>query len=170
MLQRYHTSSSGDHAEVADLAAFMTRTIGSSSAQESVSFDTCATLSESIWMPDASVLQINRASALLKALSGRGRLLLLSELGEGEKTVKELAQLAGTLQASTSQQLANLRRNGIVKTSGEQTSVFYSLSAEVRNIIAAVENSSEILKAAAKVGADGSSRVSAGEYRAKEFE
>jgi ArsR family transcriptional regulator, virulence genes transcriptional regulator len=102
-------------------------------------------------MPDELVLQISRASALLKALCGSGRLLLLCHLWERERTVKELAELTGMREASTSQQLAILRRNRIVKTRREQTCVFYSLSSgEARNIIAALENSSEILKAAAK--------------------
>jgi hypothetical protein len=105
MFQRYHTHPSGDHAEVADLAAFMTRTIGPLPHKNQF-HSTHVLHSESIWMPDASVLQINRASALLKGLSGRGRLLLLCQFGEGEKTVKELAELSGMLQASTSQHLA----------------------------------------------------------------
>ena len=104
-------------------------------------------------MPDELVLQIDRASALLKALPGKGRLTLLCYLSDGERTVKELAELTGMREASTSQQLAILRRNGIVQTRREQTSIFYSLSStEARNIIKAIEISSETSKAAAQVG------------------
>ena len=70
------------------------------------------------------------ASLLLKSLSHEGRLLLLCQLAEGEKSVGELTAALGLRQASISQQLARLRGEGLVTTRKEGQSVFYSLDNE----------------------------------------
>lgn len=67
------------------------------------------------------------ASLLLKSLSHEGRLLLLCQLADGERSVGELTEALGLRQASISQQLARLRAEGLVTTRKEGQSVFYRL-------------------------------------------
>ena len=67
---------------------------------------------------------------LLKSLSHEGRLLLLCQLAEGERSVGELTKALGLRQASISQQLARLRAEGLVTTRKEGQSVFYRLDNE----------------------------------------
>lgn len=68
------------------------------------------------------------ASLFLKTLSGRSRLLLLCHLWDGEKSVGELARLTGTRDTAVSQQLALLRRNGLVAPRRDGQTIYYSLS------------------------------------------
>lgn len=83
----------------------------------------------------------DRASVFLKALSGRSRLLLLSHLWEGEKSVGELARLTSARDTAVSQQLALLRRQGMVKARRAGQTIFYSLSSdEVVRILEALQD------------------------------
>lgn len=68
------------------------------------------------------------ACNLMKALANERRLLLLCQLVEGEKSVGALAEALGLGQAIISQQLALLRKDGLVDFRREGQSVFYSLS------------------------------------------
>ncbi|WP_420341854.1 ArsR/SmtB family transcription factor [Paenirhodobacter sp.] len=68
-----------------------------------------------------------QASALLKALSHEGRLMILCHLSTGEKSVTELERLLGQRQAAVSQQLARLRADGLVQARREGKAIFYSL-------------------------------------------
>ena len=82
---------------------------------------------------------IDRASGFLKALSGRSRLLLLCHLLDGEKSVGELARLTGARDTAVSQQLALLRREGMVAARRDGQMIFYSLAgAEVEQMLAAM--------------------------------
>ena len=74
------------------------------------------------------ITEIDRASAFLKALSGRSRLLLLCHLWDGEKSVGELARLTGSRDTAVSQQLALLRREGMVSARRSGQMIFYSLA------------------------------------------
>lgn len=65
------------------------------------------------------------AAKLLKALSNESRLMILCQLGEGEKQVAEL-QL-GLSQSALSQHLARLRDDGLVEARRQGTAVFYSI-------------------------------------------
>jgi len=67
-------------------------------------------------------------SELMKVLSNEHRLMILCQLVEGERSVTELAKLLGMRQATLSQHLALLRRNGIVGTRREAQSIYYSLA------------------------------------------
>ena len=67
------------------------------------------------------------AATLLKSLSHEGRLLLLCQLAEGERSVGELTQALDLRQASISQQLARLRAEGVVATRKEGQNVYYRL-------------------------------------------
>jgi DNA-binding transcriptional ArsR family regulator len=57
-----------------------------------------------------------RASNLMKAMSSENLLMLLCILNDGEKSVGELATQTEMPHSSVSQQLALLRKDGLVKT------------------------------------------------------
>lgn len=70
----------------------------------------------------------DQAHQLLKALANRDRLLLLCQLVDGERNVGELEELLGIVQPTLSQQLAVLRREGLVDTRREGKQVYYSVA------------------------------------------
>lgn len=71
---------------------------------------------------------VERATDLLKALASRNRLLLLCHLIEGERSVGELARLIEARETAVSQQLALLRKDGLVRTRKDGQTVYYSLA------------------------------------------
>lgn len=73
---------------------------------------------------------IDRASSFLKVLSGRSRLLLLCHLLDGEKSVGELARLTGARDTAVSQQLALLRREGMVASRRSGQMIYYALASD----------------------------------------
>lgn len=78
----------------------------------------------------------DKAQALLKALSNRDRLMLLCQLVEHERSVGELESSLGIIQPTLSQQLAVLRREGLVATRREGKHIFYRIaSAEALAVI-----------------------------------
>jgi DNA-binding transcriptional ArsR family regulator len=70
------------------------------------------------------------ASALLKALSNRHRLLILCRLIDGEKSVGELADFLGVRDSTASQHLALLRRDRIISGRRDGQTVWYRISSE----------------------------------------
>ncbi|MFC3607603.1 ArsR/SmtB family transcription factor [Stutzerimonas tarimensis] len=70
------------------------------------------------------------ACQLLKALGNPDRLLLLCQLVERERSVGELEQLLGIVQPTLSQQLAVLRREGLVTTRRDGKQVYYRIASE----------------------------------------
>lgn len=70
----------------------------------------------------------DRATELLKALASRNRLLLLCQMVESEKSVGELARLLGLRDAAVSQQLALLRKDGLVRTRRDGQTIYYALA------------------------------------------
>jgi ArsR family transcriptional regulator, virulence genes transcriptional regulator len=79
---------------------------------------------------------VEQATELLKALASRNRLLLLCHLLEGERSVGELARLIKARETAVSQQLALLRKDGMVRTRREGQTVYYKLaSTEATKII-----------------------------------
>jgi ArsR family transcriptional regulator, virulence genes transcriptional regulator len=85
---------------------------------------------------DQLIAASDRATSFLKALSGESRLLLLCHLWEGEKSVGELARLTGARDTAVSQQLAVLRRRGMVSARRSGQTIYYSLaSAEVERTL-----------------------------------
>jgi len=64
---------------------------------------------------------------LFKALAHPARVRALEVLAEGERTVGELQPLVGIESSHLSQQLAVLRRAGVVTTRREGSSVVYAL-------------------------------------------
>ncbi len=77
------------------------------------------------------------AVTLMKALSHEARLLILCELGQGERSVGQLGEVAGLSQSALSQHLARLRADGLVRTRRRSQTILYSLaSREVTAVIA----------------------------------
>ena len=71
-----------------------------------------------------------RASALLKAMSNKHRLMILCQLVVGEKCVSELEEIVGLSQSALSQHLARLRRDDLVMTRRSAQTIHYSLNGE----------------------------------------
>lgn len=86
--------------------------------------------------PDQMLEAADQATSLLKALSGRSRLMILCQLVDGERAVSELAEVLGMRRAAVSQQLALLRKDGLVLARREARTIYYSLAAkEARRVI-----------------------------------
>jgi DNA-binding transcriptional ArsR family regulator len=75
--------------------------------------------------PDAPVFELK--ADLFKALAHPARVRALEVLAEGERSVSELQPEVGIEAAHLSQQLAVLRRAGLVVTRRQGTAVFYSI-------------------------------------------
>jgi len=68
------------------------------------------------------------AARLMNALGNESRLMILCMLAEGEQSVGALNEAIPLSQSALSQQLARLRRQGLVETRRESQAIFYSLS------------------------------------------
>jgi len=73
---------------------------------------------------------------IAQALGHAHRLELLEHLGQGERSVEELATRTGLTVANTSRHLQLLRRAALVEGRREGKSVFYRLSAEIARVMA----------------------------------
>ena len=67
------------------------------------------------------------AARLMNALGNESRLMILCMLAEGEQSVGALNEAIPLSQSALSQQLARLRRQGLVETRRESQTIFYSL-------------------------------------------
>ena len=75
-------------------------------------------------------------SDLLKVLSNKNRLLVLCQLAEEEKSVGELARLLDIREQAMSQQLALLRKDGLVSTRRDGQTIYYSFArTDVKKLI-----------------------------------
>ncbi len=72
--------------------------------------------------------QALKVSALMRTLAHPKRLILLCQLTAVERSVGELAALVDMREAAVSQQLALLRREGLVRTRRQGQTVWYTLS------------------------------------------
>jgi DNA-binding transcriptional ArsR family regulator len=88
--------------------------------------------SEKQSVTDASGTQMREhaadAARLMNALGNESRLMILCMLAEGEQSVGALNEAIPLSQSALSQQLARLRRQGLVETRRESQTIFYSLS------------------------------------------
>ena len=66
------------------------------------------------------------AASLMRAFGNESRLMILCTLAEGEHSVGELNEIIPLSQSALSQQLARLRREGLVKTRRESQVSHYS--------------------------------------------
>lgn len=69
-----------------------------------------------------------QVSDLMKMLSSVNRLLILCQLTQGERSVGDLCQLVDMKPAAMSQQLALLRREGLLQSERVGQSIFYSIA------------------------------------------
>jgi DNA-binding transcriptional ArsR family regulator len=67
------------------------------------------------------------AASLMRAFGNESRLMILCTLAEGERSVGELNEIIPLSQSALSQQLARLRREGLVTTRRESQVIHYSL-------------------------------------------
>lgn len=72
----------------------------------------------------------DEASALLKAMSNRHRLLALCQLVDGEKSVGQLASFLNVRDLTASQHLALLRRDRIISSRRDGQTIWYRISSE----------------------------------------
>ncbi|MBD2842131.1 ArsR/SmtB family transcription factor [Erythrobacter rubeus] len=72
----------------------------------------------------------SKVSELLRLLSHRDRLMVLCHLAQGEMSAGELGQALGRKAPAMSQQLAILRREGIIAARREGQSIFYRICHE----------------------------------------
>jgi len=80
-------------------------------------------------MPENYDLDLYKLQAeLCKTFSDAKRLIIISSLRNGEKSVGELAEILKSPQAVTSRHLAILRHRGIVEARREGVSIYYSLT------------------------------------------
>jgi len=73
----------------------------------------------------------DEACKLMKVLSNSDRMMLLCEIGQGEKCVGELESALDLHQPTLSQQLTVLRKERLVKTRREGKQIYYSLASEI---------------------------------------
>jgi DNA-binding transcriptional ArsR family regulator len=71
-----------------------------------------------------------KAAGMMRLLSSEVRLMVLCQLGLGEKSVGELNEAVGLSQSALSQHLARLRAEGIVHTRREAQTIYYSIADE----------------------------------------
>jgi len=72
----------------------------------------------------------DKASALMKTLGHKGRLMVLCQLASSEKSVGELSESLGIPQSPLSQHLSRMRKEGLVGTRREAQTIFYSLKSD----------------------------------------
>jgi len=77
-----------------------------------------------------NTLRVEAASAFLKSFANPTRLRLLCALKDAECSVGALAETTGAPLVSTSQQLANLRRDRLVVVRRCRHSIYYRLADE----------------------------------------
>ncbi len=68
------------------------------------------------------------AATLMKALGNESRLMILCMLADGECSVGDLNEIIPLSQSALSQQLARLRKQGLVSTRRESQTIYYSLA------------------------------------------
>jgi len=95
-------------------------------------------------MPDKYDYELYKLQAeLCKTFSDPKRLIIISELRHGEKSVGELVEVLQSPQAAVSRHLAILRHRGVVQTRREGLNIFYSLTNP--RIVEACDMSRQIL-------------------------
>ena len=77
---------------------------------------------------DAMAERAGQATAMLKALSHEGRLMILCYLAHGEKSVTELEEVLSLRQPAVSQQLARLRADDLIEARREGKAIYYRIS------------------------------------------
>lgn len=68
------------------------------------------------------------AAGLMNALGNESRLMILCMLADGEQSVGDMNDAVPLSQSALSQQLARLRKQGLVETRRESQTIYYSLA------------------------------------------
>ena len=85
---------------------------------------------------DDMLAAADEASALLKALANRHRLIIVCQLTEKERSVGELAALLKIRDSTVSQHLALLRKDGLVTARRDGQTIWYSIgSPQARELV-----------------------------------
>ena len=84
---------------------------------------------------DELQIRAGAAERLLKAMASQPRLMILSELLKGERTVTALHQAVGLSMSAISQHLARLRADELVSTRRESQTIHYSIASEPAKIL-----------------------------------
>ncbi len=71
-----------------------------------------------------------KAASFLKSMANSVRLRIMCRLLEGEKTAGELSSSVDISQANMSQHLSWLKKEDLVQTRRERTTIFYSLNGD----------------------------------------
>lgn len=86
-------------------------------------------------MPDLADIDLSafeasaaEAAKLLRALANERRLMVLCQLGDGERSVGQLQPHVGLSQSALSQHLAVLREDGVVATRREGQTIWYRIA------------------------------------------
>jgi ArsR family transcriptional regulator, virulence genes transcriptional regulator len=90
---------------------------------------------------EIKAMQANAGEAVdvLRALSNESRLLVLCQLGAGEKSVGALNAAVGLSQSALSQHLAKLRSEGLVATRRDAQTIYYRIAdPRVMQLVAAL--------------------------------
>jgi DNA-binding transcriptional ArsR family regulator len=88
---------------------------------------------------DQMLAAADEASALLKALANRHRLIIICQLSDKERSVGELAELLDIRDSTVSQHLALLRKDGLVTARRDGQTIWYSIaSAPARELVGAL--------------------------------
>lgn len=82
----------------------------------------------------------DKASALMKTLGHKGRLMVLCQLASGEQSVGSLSRSLGIPRSPLSQHLSRMRKEGLVGTRREAQTIYYSLQADEAGRIIACLN------------------------------
>lgn len=91
--------------------------------------------------PNGQHEALPRAVTFLKVLGHEGRLEILCNLIDGERSVGELIAAIGSSQPAVSQQLMRLRAEGLVKTERRGKSVMYSIARpEIAKVVSALRD------------------------------
>ena len=76
---------------------------------------------------DQMAQSATHASALMKTLGHKDRLMILCHLAGGEKSVGQIAELLEIPQSPLSQHLSRMRKEDLVNTRREAQTIYYSL-------------------------------------------
>ncbi len=79
-----------------------------------------------------------QAASFLRTMANEHRLAILCALGEGARSVGELAELVGASQPNVSQHLAKLKALQLVDGRREGTTIRYSLASKDASAIIAI--------------------------------
>jgi len=78
-------------------------------------------------MNRSDMARFEAQAQILKALSHPSRLLIVEELGKGERCVCELTEMVGADTSTVSKHLSVMKNAGIVDCEKRGTSIYYSL-------------------------------------------